>query len=246
MEKKVEFKSIKDRINFFSGQNNSIKQNVDNKNPAQTKLSKLKVENKNTDNTNSNKPKTGNNSINNNIPKNVKIDNKNIPKIEKTKIIGNYLFEEKENMKIYKYPKKESSFATGIAMAAKKILFLGNAQESFINTFINIYRNIEFKDKFRHKIIFDKTKKTNYDISSFDDTENIRITSIPFGEEKNENYKKFVSDISKMKIHLVCYTFNKNISDINPQQEKEIEFYKYLLSFLDLRDKLIFLCDCNE
>ena len=49
-----------------------------------------------------------------------------------------------------------------------------------------------------------------------------------------------------MKINLVCYTFNKNISDINPQQEKEIEFYKYLLSFLDLRDKLIFLCDSNE
>ena len=90
MEKKVEFKSIKDRIKFFSGQNNSNKPNVDNKNPAQTKSNKPKVENKNTDNTNSNKPKTGNNSINNTIPKNVKIDNKNIPKIEKTKIIGNY------------------------------------------------------------------------------------------------------------------------------------------------------------
>ena len=128
MEKKVEFKSIKDRIKFFSGQNNSNKTNVDNNNPAQTKSNKPKVENKNTDNTNSNKPKTGNNSINNTIPKNAKIDNKNIPKIEKTKIIGNYLFEEKENMKIYKYPKKESSFATGIAKTAKKILFLGNAQ----------------------------------------------------------------------------------------------------------------------
>ena len=90
MEKKVEFKSIKDRINFFSGQNNSNKPNVDNKNPAQTKSNKPKVENKNTDNTNSNKPKTGNNSINNTIPKNVKIDNKNTPKTEKTKTIGNY------------------------------------------------------------------------------------------------------------------------------------------------------------
>ena len=55
--------------------------------------------------------------------------------------------------------------------------------------------------------------------------ENIRITSIPLGEEINENYiKKIVLEISKMKINLVFYTLNKNISDINPQQEKEIEF----------------------
>ena len=150
-------------------------------------------------------------------------------------------------MKIYKYPKKESSFKTGIAMKAKKTLFLGNAQESFIDTFINIYRSIEFKDEFRHKIIFDKTNKTSYDISSFDEMENIRITSIPLGEEINENYiKKIVLEISKMKINLVFYTLNKNISDINPQQEKEIEFYKYLINFLNIRDKLIFLCDSNE
>ena len=77
--------------------------------------------------------------------------------------------------------------------------------------------------------------------------ENIRITSIPFGEEINENYiKKIVLEISKMKINLVFYTLNKNISDINPQQEKEIEFYKYLINFLNIRDKLIFLCDSNE
>ena len=150
MEKKVEFKSIKDRINFFSGQNNSNKPNVDNKNPAQTKSNKPKVENKNTDNTNSNKPKTGNNSINNTIPKNVKIDNKNIPKIEKTKIIGNYLFEEKPHIiidtgtclckaglsgeegprtifpSIVGYPK----YASGIVGGDKKEFFVGADAEA--------------------------------------------------------------------------------------------------------------------
>ena len=49
-----------------------------------------------------------------------------------------------------------------------------------------------------------------------------------------------------MKIHLVCYTFDKNIKEINPEQKKEIEFYKYLINFLDLRDKLVFLCDSKE
>ena len=49
-----------------------------------------------------------------------------------------------------------------------------------------------------------------------------------------------------MKIHLVCYTFDKNIKEINQEQKKEIEFYKYLINFLDLRDKLVFLCDSKE
>ena len=89
---------------------------------------KLKI--KNTDNTNSNKAKADNKSIKKNISNNE--NNQNIQKFEKAKIIGDDLFEKKENMKIYKYPKKESSFKTGIAMKAKKTLFLGNAQESFI------------------------------------------------------------------------------------------------------------------
>ena len=136
MEDKVEFKSIKDRIKFFAGKNNSNKPNVDNKNPAQTKSNKPnvdnknpaqtksnkpKVENKNTDNTNSNKAKADNKSIKKNISNNE--NNQNIQKFEKAKIIGDDLFEKKENMKIYKYPKKESSFKTGIAMKAKKYYF---------------------------------------------------------------------------------------------------------------------------
>ena len=59
----------------------------------------------------------------------------------------------------------------------KNILFLGNAQECFINTFINIYRSIEMKDEFRHKIDIKNIKaiKTSYDISSFDDSDYIRV-----------------------------------------------------------------------
>ena len=140
MEAKVEFKSLKDRIKFFSGQNNSNKPKIDNKNKDHTNSNKPNADNKNTVNNNSNQEKVDNKGIKNNISNNVKFDNnknQNIPKIENNKIIGNYLLKEKENMKIYKYPKKESSFNISIATKAKKILFLGNAQESFINTFIN-------------------------------------------------------------------------------------------------------------
>ena len=105
------------------------------------------------------------------------------------------------------------------------------------------------KDEFRHKIDINNIKaiKSSYDISSFDNSDYIRITSIPFCEVKNENYmKKIIMEISKMKVHLVFYTFDKNISNIDLEQEKEIEFYKYLIHFLELRDKLIFLCDSKE
>ena len=260
MSSEIKFPSIKDKIIFFSGQNNSNKskvgdknsghtdsnkQNSDNKKSVKNDSNKAKVDDKKIVNNNSNQAKHDNKSIKNTVSNNVKIDDKNIQKNENNKIIGNYLLKEKENIKIYKYP--ESGFDARIAVKSKKILFLGNAQESFINTFINIYRSIEFKEEFRHKIDFNKNIKNNYDISFYDNSEHIRIASIPFDEEIKENYiKNTILEISKMKINLVFYTFNKNISDINPEQEKEIEFYKYLLSFLDIRDKIIFLCDSNE
>ena len=105
-----------------------------------------------------------------------------------------------------------------------------------------MFRNIEFKDEFRHKI---KSLRESYDISSFNKTENIRIIRIPFGKEINENFiKKIISKLSQ--VHLVCYTFDKNVVELNLKQKKEIEFYKYLINFLNLRDKLIFLCDSKE
>ena len=254
MEEKVEFKSIKDRIKMFGGQKNS-----GHKNTTKDNSNNINFNNKNNNNipkdrniNNKNSKDTNSNNI---IPKNNNINIKdskiiqNVPKNEKTKIIGNDLLEEKGRMKIFNYPKKESAFPTNIAIKAKKILFLGNAQESFINTFINIYRSIEMKDEFRHKIDIKNIKaiKTSYDISSFDDSDYIRVICIPFCEEKNENYiKKIILEILKMKIHLVVYTFDKNINNINLEQKKEIEFYKYLIHFLELRDKLIFLCDFKE
>ena len=162
------------------------------------------------------------------------------PLSQKFKIIrDSQILEETQNMKIYKYPNKP--FPINIANNSKILLFLGNTQESFINSFINIYREIEFKDEFRYKI---DNINMNCDIYSFDNKNNIRIIRIPFCKEKNENYIKDLLKI--MSINLVCYTFDENINDLNEDQLKEIEFYKYLINYLDLNDKLIFLCSSKN
>ena len=114
---------------------------------------------------------------------------------------------------------KEFFFDFHTNAKAKKILFLGNEQESFINTFMNIYTNKEFKNKFRHKIIYSKKYK-EYDIPTFDNIDNIKIISIPFGLEKNEKFIRTVL-LKLSKIHLACYTFGRNIVDLNPKQKKE-------------------------
>jgi len=177
----------------------------------------------------------------NNIEDSKLNNTKNFPKNEKNKLVGNEHRDTIGDMKIYEYKKE---FSSTERQNAKRILFLGNAQKSFINTFINIFRGIEFKENFRHKIY---EQRSNYDISSFINSDKIRIISIPFCNEKNEKYvKEFLLEISKMKIYLVCYTFDKNINGLTLEQKKEIEFYKYLIHYLGLKEKLIFLCDSKE
>ena len=77
-----------------------------------------------------------------------------------TKIIkgSTIISEENPNLKIYAYPNK--GFSLTEKNNSKIIVFLGNAQESFINTFINIYRDISFEEKERYKIDF-KNKNEN-------------------------------------------------------------------------------------
>ena len=169
------------------------------------------------------------------------------------KIICEKLIEEIGKMKIYEYPeypypeKPYKFIPLNVANNAKIILFLGNAQESFINSFINIYRDISFKDNFRHKIIKLDNSKKEFVIRSFDNSTTIKIISIPFCGVKDEKYMNdIILKISNMKIYFVCYTFDENIDNLNSEQQKEIEFYKNLIHFLNLSDKLIFLCDSKN
>ena len=68
-------------------------------------------------------------------------------KVEKPKIMNNSetISEENPDMIIYKYPKVQ--FAN-----SKIILLIGYNTEKFINSFINIYSDICYEDKFRYKI----------------------------------------------------------------------------------------------
>ena len=171
-----------------------------------------------------------------------------------TKIIkgSTIISEENPNLKIYAYPNK--GFSPTEKNNSKIIVFLGNAQESFINTFINIYRDISFEEKERYKIDF-KNKNENtimtYDIKPYDKKKknsNISIISIPFAKEKDENYIKALISIfttAKARINLICYTFEET-TDLDLNQLSEIEFFKYFLNYLEVRDKLLFLCSSGK
>ena len=69
-------------------------------------------------------------------------------KIEEKILEGSEIFSEEDpDMTIYEYPKytlRDSNY--------KVLVFFGNSQASFINTFINTYRDISFDDKFRYTI----------------------------------------------------------------------------------------------
>jgi hypothetical protein len=69
-------------------------------------------------------------------------------KIEEKILEGSEIFSEEDpDMTIYEYPKytfRDSNY--------KVLVFFGNKQINFINTFINTYRDISFDDKFRYTI----------------------------------------------------------------------------------------------
>ena len=100
-----------------------------------------------------------------------KIEEKSlIPPNQKPKIIENSEIISKENqdMIIYKYPKIQIK-------DSKIILLIGYNPEEFINSFINVYSDINYEDKFRYKIeasnsndsykLYNiKARSTNYDL----------------------------------------------------------------------------------
>ena len=174
----------------------------------------------------------------------------------KSKILKGSIIISDENseMIIYKYP--NIPFSKTENNNCKILLFLGNAQRAFINTFINIYSDISFKDNLRYIIesnesneniknnflIYDirsKTKSRNY---------NIKIICIPYMAEKNDNFNNSLIDILKNKlprnkINLVCVTLDENNIYL---EESEIIFYKLIINLFSLRDKVLFLFSSNQ
>ena len=174
----------------------------------------------------------------------------------KSKILkgSEIISEEDPKMIIYKYP--NIHFSKTENNNCKILLFLGNAQISFINTFINLYTDISLNDNLRYTIeskdsneniknnflIYDirsKTKSRNY---------NIKIICIPYIIEKNDNFYSSLIDtlsnkLPRNKINLVCVTLDEKNTYL---EESEKIFYKLIIDLFNLRDKVIFLFSSNQ
>ena len=174
----------------------------------------------------------------------------------KSKILkgSEIISEEDPKMIIYKYP--NIHFSKTENNNSKILLFLGNAQTSFINTFINLYTDISLNDNLRYTIeskdsneniknnflIYDirsKTKSRNY---------NIKIICIPYIIEKNDNFYSSLIDtlsnkLPRNKINLVCVTLDEKNTYL---EESEKIFYKLIIDLFNLRDKVIVLFSSNQ
>ena len=111
---------------------------------------------------------------------------KEIPKIiENSEILS----KENSDMLIYKYPEIHIK-------NTKNILFIGNNPEQFINSFINIYRDICYEDKFRYKIeITDSNSSYKiYNIKARTINYDLKIITM-ISSMKNEGFIKDIINI---------------------------------------------------
>ena len=116
------------------------------------------------------------------------------PKSKKERI----KLEEKGNLTIYEYQADNFSNSN-----SKILLIIGNAQNDFINTFINIYSNISYKDKERFSIKTNNNKEINtYFISYKKDSkpaQKITIISIPYLDKDDIALKKSLIELFEKK-----------------------------------------------
>ena len=90
------------------------------------------------------------NQLNQNALRNQQNLNTSIKKEEKILKNSPIISKDDPNMLMYGYP--DIKFSKNVNENCKIILFFGENKEMFINTLINIYRDITFEDKFRYKL----------------------------------------------------------------------------------------------
>ena len=191
------------------------------------------------------------NEINKNIKKNQSESKPEIKEKPKSKIIpgSDTILEENKNFKIYKYPKVE--FSQIESNNCKTLLMIGNAQNDFINSFINVYSNISYEDKIRYSNDLKENKVfITYNIKSKTQDKNydIKIISVPNLDKDNTSLKKnlielFKNKIPRNKLHYICFCFKENKIELN---EFEKVFYRFFIYLFDFKDKLLFLISLNQ
>ena len=180
-------------------------------------------------------------------------------KIEEKILEGSEIFSEEDpDMTIYEYPKytfRDSNY--------KVLVFFGNKQINFINTFINTYRDISFDDKFRYTIEKKNCQEDKknlfsiYNIKSFLKTKtyNIKIICVPYFNQNNNIFKNYetlekllniIKKIPKKFINLLCLTLEKTNNKFNEIEKHYFKLFLNLFDLNDLKDKLLVLFPSNE
>ena len=230
---KPEIKKLNPKILAMFNQSNNLENQE--KKPNIKKLDK-KV------NTVEQKEKFNNNTNNSSLPKK---DRKQII-FEKSSVIS----EENSDKIIRKYPNLPSN-----PRNSKIILFIGDNQEAFINTIINMYSNLEYKDNYRYKVestaMNDKLR--TYNIASLSDNKDIFIIAFPFFNRveeifNNDAMKNYVGLLSEKFITRINYLFI-TIEKDKILNRKELIYFLYFinLSFDEkLKERIIILFSSNK
>ena len=179
--------------------------------------------------------------------------NSTIPKKDRKQILlekSSIISDENTDKIIRKYPNLSTAPRNN-----KILLFIGDNQDAFINTIVNMYSNIDYKDNYRYKIESDNINGNlrTYNIASIADEKDIFIISFPYFNKveeifNNEVMKSFIDLLNKKNItninYLVITIEKKKFLD-----KKELLFFIFFinLNFDEyLKKRIIILFSSEE
>ena len=179
--------------------------------------------------------------------------NSSLPKKERKQIIfekSSVISEENSDKIIRKYPNLPSNPRNN-----KIILFIGDNQETFINTIINMYSNLDYKDNYRYKVentaMNDKLR--TYNIASISDNKDIFIIAFPYFNRveeifKNDVMKDYIYLLNKKLITRIDYLFITVEKDKILNRNELIYFLHFINLSLDekLKERIIILFSSDK
>ena len=186
----------------------------------------------------------------------IKKDNTNMPTKERKQIIlekSSIISEENGDKVIRQYPNYQSLFMN--PKNSKILLFIGDNQNVFINTLINVYSNVNYRDNYRYKVLSNNLngELRTYNVASISDGKDIYIISFPsfnLVEEifNNGVMKKYMDLLSKKSLTEINYLFI-TIEKNKFLDKKEFIFFMYFINlFFDekLKERIIILFSSDK
>ena len=179
--------------------------------------------------------------------------NSSLPKKDRKQVIfekSSVISEENSNKIIRKYPNLPSNPRNN-----KIILFIGDNQEAFINTIINMNSNLEYKDNYRYKVesTVMNDKLRTYNIASISDNKDIFIIAFPFFNRveeifNNEIMKNYIDLLNKKFITRINYLFIVVGKDKILNRNELIYFLHFINLSLDekLKERIIILFSSDK